>query len=192
MYEGLKECDFGRRRLDHLADRSSIPHRQHRSHGAAPRADGRGCRYRGQVPAPDRHRVDRPVNPYVGIDRALLQSALLGHAFRSAGVAAAAGGGSAEQIGASSELGLPALEMYTAGSWGKPSASLGAAYTDIRDPFVETDIAWGRGIYNQGRLYEDFVASTVPAVNRLPKNFKTFDFYDAETGTATSVKTLTR
>jgi len=38
--------------------------------------------------------------------------------------------------------------------------------------------------------YEDYVASTLPADTRLPTNFKTFDFYDVETGVATSVKTL--
>lgn len=38
--------------------------------------------------------------------------------------------------------------------------------------------------------YENYVASTLPAETRLPANFKTFDFFDKDTGIATSVKTL--
>ncbi|WP_215796649.1 DUF6862 domain-containing protein [Paludibacterium yongneupense] len=53
-----------------------------------------------------------------------------------------------------------------------------------------TGIKWGKGIQEQRMPYEDFVASTLPADTRLPPNFKTFDFYDSVTQTATSVKTL--
>lgn len=38
--------------------------------------------------------------------------------------------------------------------------------------------------------WEDFLASRMPAGSRLPKNFKTFDFYDEFTRIATSAKTL--
>lgn len=50
--------------------------------------------------------------------------------------------------------------------------------------------SWGKSIYEQGMSYEDAVARTLPSHARLPKNFKTFDFYDRATGTAISVKTL--
>ncbi|OCQ53932.1 hypothetical protein Ppb6_00952 [Photorhabdus australis subsp. thailandensis] len=42
----------------------------------------------------------------------------------------------------------------------------------------------------QGYPFEDFVATQMPKDSRLPKNFRTFDFFDLETGLATSVKTL--
>ncbi|HEX4086084.1 MAG TPA: hypothetical protein VHY22_14310 [Chthoniobacteraceae bacterium] len=38
--------------------------------------------------------------------------------------------------------------------------------------------------------WEDYVAGQMPSGSRLPLNFKTFDFFDPATGTATSAKTL--
>jgi hypothetical protein len=51
-------------------------------------------------------------------------------------------------------------------------------------------IEWGRGIKAQGMPWEDYLASRLPAGDRLPAGFKTFDFYSEETGLATSAKTL--
>ena len=49
----------------------------------------------------------------------------------------------------------------------------------------------GAGIKAQGDPWEDYLEATkMPAGSRLPPNFKTFDFYDAAAGTATSAKTL--
>ncbi|MFZ6774933.1 DUF6862 domain-containing protein [Undibacterium sp. SXout7W] len=65
----------------------------------------------------------------------------------------------------------------------------GAAGTTVVDQ-TATGIEWGKGIKGQGIPYEDYVASTLPPETRLPANFRTFDFFDKETGVATSVKTL--
>ncbi|PQQ37206.1 hypothetical protein C6H68_14755 [Photorhabdus luminescens] len=54
----------------------------------------------------------------------------------------------------------------------------------------KTQMAWGEGNYKQGYPFEDFVATQMPKGTRLPKNFKTFDFYDIGTRTAVSVKTI--
>lgn len=54
----------------------------------------------------------------------------------------------------------------------------------------DVGITWGRGIQEQGMPWEDYVAKSLPVDARLPKNFKTFDFYDELTGVATSAKTL--
>ncbi|HEY6926623.1 MAG TPA: RHS repeat-associated core domain-containing protein, partial [Steroidobacteraceae bacterium] len=60
-------------------------------------------------------------------------------------------------------------------------------------PQSQTGIVWATnvsGIKAQGLAFEDYAATQLPAGSRLPPNFKTFDFYDQATGTATSVKTL--
>lgn len=67
--------------------------------------------------------------------------------------------------------------------------SAGKAGTKVVDQAV-TGIEWGKGIKGQGMPYEDYVASQLPAETRLPPNFKTIDFFDRDTGVATSVKTL--
>ncbi|KER01331.1 hypothetical protein [Photorhabdus temperata] len=54
----------------------------------------------------------------------------------------------------------------------------------------ETGIQWGKGNMKQGMLWEDYVGTQLPADARLPKNFKTFDYYDGVTKTAISVKTM--
>jgi len=46
------------------------------------------------------------------------------------------------------------------------------------------------GIGAQGLPWEDFLEAQGGVGSRLPKNFKTFDFMDGETGVATSAKTL--
>jgi hypothetical protein len=51
-------------------------------------------------------------------------------------------------------------------------------------------IKWGKGIQEQGMPFEDYLAQLLPSDARLPKNFKTFDFYDEATKIATSAKTL--
>ena len=58
-------------------------------------------------------------------------------------------------------------------------------------PQSSTGIKWGGGISEQGLPFETYLAeTTMPAGSRLPTNFKTFDFFDLETGIATSAKTL--
>jgi filamentous hemagglutinin len=52
------------------------------------------------------------------------------------------------------------------------------------------EMSFGKGIHKQGMPFENYVATKMPKGARLPKNFKTFDFYDQNTGIATSVKTL--
>ncbi|EPL9570664.1 hypothetical protein MMK73_002751 [Providencia rettgeri] len=48
----------------------------------------------------------------------------------------------------------------------------------------------GGGINTQGMSWEDAIAKTLPDRARLPKNFKTFDFYNAEQKLAVSAKSL--
>jgi len=55
---------------------------------------------------------------------------------------------------------------------------------------TDVGVTWGKGIQEQGMPWEDYVAKSLPSDARLPKNFKTFDFYDMETKIATSAKTL--
>ena len=55
---------------------------------------------------------------------------------------------------------------------------------------VDAGITWGRGIQGQGMPWENYLAGQLPDGSRLPPNFKTFDFYDLETGNAISAKTL--
>ncbi|WGS43445.1 hemagglutinin repeat-containing protein [Burkholderia sp. JSH-S8] len=55
---------------------------------------------------------------------------------------------------------------------------------------VDAGITWGKGIGTQGLPWENYLETKMPAGSRLPPNFKTFDFYDIETRTATSAKTL--
>jgi hypothetical protein len=52
------------------------------------------------------------------------------------------------------------------------------------------DVQWGKGVHEQGMPFEDFIASKLPEGSRLPKNFKTFDYYDDVAKRAVSVKTL--
>jgi len=56
----------------------------------------------------------------------------------------------------------------------------------------KTGISWdkGTGIGAQGLPWEDFLEAQGGVGSRLPRNFKTFDFMDWETGVATSAKTL--
>ncbi|WP_241094269.1 hemagglutinin repeat-containing protein [Xanthomonas bonasiae] len=53
-----------------------------------------------------------------------------------------------------------------------------------------TGIEWGRGIQGQGMPWEDYLVAQLPTDSRLPANFKTFDFFDENTGVAISAKTL--
>ncbi|EKN4745768.1 hypothetical protein FG466_000560 [Yersinia enterocolitica] len=54
----------------------------------------------------------------------------------------------------------------------------------------ETGIKWGQGISQQGMPWENYVGTQLPANTRLPKNFKTFDYYNRISRTAISVKSL--
>jgi filamentous hemagglutinin len=51
-------------------------------------------------------------------------------------------------------------------------------------------MAWGQGNVKQGIPWEDYVGTKLPLDTRLPKNFKTFDYYNGTTKTAISVKSL--
>lgn len=51
-------------------------------------------------------------------------------------------------------------------------------------------LEWGEGNMKQGMPREDYVGTTLPADARLPKNFRTFDYYDHVTKTAVSAKSL--
>ena len=51
-------------------------------------------------------------------------------------------------------------------------------------------IEWGKGIMGQGMPWENYLATKMPEGSRLPPNFKTFDFFDPNTGLAVSAKTL--
>lgn len=55
---------------------------------------------------------------------------------------------------------------------------------------AETGMQWGQGNIKQGMPWEDYVGKSLPADARLPPNFKTFDYYDGATKTATSVKSM--
>ena len=51
-------------------------------------------------------------------------------------------------------------------------------------------IQWNSGIGKQGMPWENYVGKNLPVDARLPKNFKTFDYYDSRDGLAISAKTL--
>jgi hypothetical protein len=52
-------------------------------------------------------------------------------------------------------------------------------------------IQWGKGAQKQGAPFEDYLEKNAPpGTQRTPKNFDTFDFFNPETGVATSAKTL--
>jgi filamentous hemagglutinin len=53
-----------------------------------------------------------------------------------------------------------------------------------------TGIQWKVGVKAQGMPWEDYLATKLPPEARLPKNFERLDFFDFETGVATSAKTL--
>lgn len=55
---------------------------------------------------------------------------------------------------------------------------------------IDAGVKWGKGIQGQGMPWEEYIAKQKSAASRLPPNFKTFDFFDNETGVATSAKTL--
>ncbi len=54
----------------------------------------------------------------------------------------------------------------------------------------EIEVPFGQGVGNQGYAYENALAAGMAAENRLPPNFKTFDFLDRGSGLAISAKTL--
>ena len=77
------------------------------------------------------------------------------------------------------------------------SAILARAFPNVAEKLaylftdaVKVDIPWGQGIGKQGYAWEDYLATKLPEDVRLPYGTKTFDFFDAETGVATSAKTL--
>lgn len=55
---------------------------------------------------------------------------------------------------------------------------------------AEVGMKWGQGNMQQGIPWEDYVGKALSADARLPKNFKTFDYYDGATKTAVSAKSM--
>jgi Possible hemagglutinin (DUF637). len=55
---------------------------------------------------------------------------------------------------------------------------------------VDAGITWGKGIHSQGMPWENYLSSLFAEGSRLPKNFKTFDYFERFTGLASSAKTL--
>ena len=55
---------------------------------------------------------------------------------------------------------------------------------------AEIGMTWGKGISKQGMPWEDYIGTQLKSYDRLPANFKTFDYYDASSKVAVSVKSL--
>jgi len=77
--------------------------------------------------------------------------------------------------------------LGTVGSMNATSALLSARGASST---IDAGITWGQGIQKQGMPWENYLTKQLPAGAQLPPNFKTFDFYDVATQTATSAKTL--
>lgn len=120
-----------------------------------------------------------------------INSSLLGPVFGVGGNAATYFGADPNHVAMANDLGGAAFQMAAAGQWGR----LGPAAPEIvsepwLEPAINAGIQWGGGIQNQGMPWEAYLETQLPVGSRLPPSFKTFDFYDAETGVATSAKTL--
>lgn len=70
------------------------------------------------------------------------------------------------------------------------SAYMGRNTATVKVSAAEIGLRWGEGNMKQGMPWEDYVGTQLPAIARLPKNFPTFDYYDALTKTAISAKSL--
>ena len=56
---------------------------------------------------------------------------------------------------------------------------------------IDAGVTFGKGIGGQGASWENFLTTQLPeGTAQLPTNFKTFDFFNPDTGVATSAKTL--
>lgn len=69
-------------------------------------------------------------------------------------------------------------------------SAAGLSSSSIKVVGSEAGVVWGKGNALQGPPFENYIATTLSSESRLPPTFKTFDFFDSETGVATSVKTL--
>jgi hypothetical protein len=78
----------------------------------------------------------------------------------------------------------------TAAGAGGDAVGAASVATDAATPPVDAGIQWGAGIKAQGDPWEKYLAARMPPRSETPPNFRTFDFYDPATGTATSAKTL--
>jgi RHS repeat-associated protein len=83
---------------------------------------------------------------------------------------------------------LAPLEMLEGGlevpsNFRRSTRSVKARHPDV-------GIQWGKGVQLQGMPWEDYLERQLPAGSRLPKNFKSFDFFADESGVAISAKTL--
>lgn len=76
------------------------------------------------------------------------------------------------------DIGVAAISFYA------------SQYSDCDCQSIRSWDSMGQGNIKQGMPWEDFVGKSLPANARLPKNFKTFDYYDGATKTAISVKSM--
>lgn len=88
-------------------------------------------------------------------------------------------------------------DLVVAGEWAAVVAGVSTGLSLPRGKNTGTTvknenvgIAWGQGNMKQGMPWEDYVGASLPSDARLPKNFKTFDYYDGATKTAVSAKSL--
>lgn len=89
-------------------------------------------------------------------------------------------------------------DLVVAGEWAAVVAGVSTGLSLPRGKNTGTTvknenvgIAWGQGNMKQGMPWEDYVGTTLPkTTDRLPVGFRTFDYYDASSKTAYSVKTL--
>jgi hypothetical protein len=79
----------------------------------------------------------------------------------------------------------PAVLDELEGTYG----AAGRGGVDVRHS-PEIEVPFGKGIDEQGYAYEDYLASRMPAENRLPEGFQTYDFFEDQSRAATSAKTL--
>lgn len=81
----------------------------------------------------------------------------------------------------------PCLE--TAENEAHNAAAYASYKNEPRQAEIRPQIPFGKGITAQGQAFEDFLDTQMPGT-RLPPRYKTIDFFDPETGLATSAKTL--
>ncbi|TKI02391.1 endonuclease toxin domain-containing protein [Martelella alba] len=88
------------------------------------------------------------------------------------------------------KLGATAVEVGTEriGQYAAKLTGQASKYQSVK--LADTKITWGGGIEGQGIPWENFLEPRFKKGTRLPEKFKTFDFYDPQTRTAISAKTL--
>jgi hypothetical protein len=101
------------------------------------------------------------------------------------------------------DVGNISTQIFAPGALGKAGAAM-AGVTKFRGAMLgaatkstatvvdgsKIGMSWFGNWFERGYAFENYTASILPASWRLPKNFKTFDFFDRENGLAISAKTL--